>query len=206
MPAAVAVKEPAGSTIESLALRAQSGERECFEEIVRRMQPQLEGFLTRRARGADVEDLVQETFVRALDNLGSYDARYRFSTWLYTIASNLAVTQHRRERPRGGDVEQLPDAGESAELHLVRARGRERGARLWQRASELLAPAHYQALWMRYAEDLTVREIAERTGRSAVHVRVLLYRARRRLARELGEIDPTAEGAPRGGPLVGEVE
>lgn len=180
---ALAVTRSAGSSIEALAVRAKDGERECFDEIVRRLQPRLEGFLTRKARPADVEDLVQETFVRALDNLSSYDASYRFSTWLFTIASNLAASHYRGERRSGGDVESLPAAGGSAELHLVRAEGRERGARLWKRASELLKPTHYQALWLRYGEDLSIAEIAERTGRSAVHVRVLLYRARRRLAR-----------------------
>lgn len=181
---ALAVKRPAGPSIEALAVRAQGGERECFDEIVRRLSPRLEGFLTRKARPGDVEDLVQETFVRALDRLSSYDSSYRFSTWLFTIASNLAASHYRGERrTSGGDVESLPAAGGSAELQLVRAEGRERGARLWKRASELLKPAHYEALWLRYGEDLSVAEIAERTGKSAVHIRVLLYRARRRLAR-----------------------
>ncbi|MCG8416645.1 MAG: sigma-70 family RNA polymerase sigma factor [Proteobacteria bacterium] len=179
----LAISEPASPTIEALALRARDGEVECFDEIVRRIQPRLRGFLLTRANAADdVDDLVQETFIKALANLSRYDSRYRFSTWLFTIASNLAVSHHRAQRRSAGNVEVVagPDEDPSATMA-----DRDAGARLWYRARAVLKPAQYNVLWLRYGQDLTVKEIAKRTGQTAIHVRVLLYRARRRLAQEI---------------------
>ena len=169
-------------TIEALAVRAQRGERGCYDEIVRRLEPRLRQFLLQRVgEAADADDLVQETFVRALDNLSRYDPAYRFSTWLFAIAGNLAVSHHRRRRDGTGEVDALSDGRDAA----ADAARRDEGARLWRRAHEVLHPSQYAALYMRYADDLSIGEIAKRTGRSAVHVRVSLYRARRRLAREV---------------------
>lgn len=179
--------------IETLASRAQGGEAGCFDEIVRRIQPRLRSFLLSRVTAdQDVDDLVQETFVKAMANLSRYDSRYRFSTWLFTIASNLAVSQHRARRRHGEYVDDVhggraaddDQAGLSIADPAVAIADRQRGAELWRRAHEVLKPAHYRVLWLRYGEDLSVKEIAARTGNSAIHIRVLLYRVRRRLARD----------------------
>jgi RNA polymerase sigma-70 factor (ECF subfamily) len=175
------------SSIEALAIRAQAGESGCFDELVRRMRPRLQRFLAGRvSTEADADDLVQETFVKALANLDRYDPRYRFSTWLFTIGSNLAASHHRSGKARAAvapgriAVDRVSDSVDT-EASIV---DREAGALLWRRAEALLKPAHYRVLWLRYAEDLDVAEIARETGRTAIAVRVLLYRARRRLAQE----------------------
>lgn len=174
---------PDRSSPEALALRAQRGEVGCFDELVRVMQPRLRRFLAGRVGSdADADDLVQETFVKALDNLERYDPRYRFSTWLFTIGSNLAASHHRARATRSavGAGERVVDRIDP-EAAII---DRDAGARLWERAESVLKPAHYRVLWLRYAEDLDVSEIARRTGRTAISVRVTLYRARRRLAQE----------------------
>ena len=168
-------------SIEDLAVRARSGEPECFDEIVRRLRPKLRRFLAGRVGAeADADDLVQETFVKALDNLERYDPSYRFSTWLFTIGANLAVSHHRRRRPVSSVDAEHSDSGD-AETEII---DRDAGAHLWRRARAVLKPACYEVLWLRYGEDLEPAEIARRTGRTAIHIRVLLYRARRRLAQE----------------------
>jgi RNA polymerase sigma-70 factor (ECF subfamily) len=167
-------------SVEDLALRAQAGDVASFDEIMRRLRPPLRAFLVRRrGAGDDADDLVQEAFLRAHAKLASYDPSYRFSTWLYTIASNLAISRARGQRP-------APPAS-AADGHDPRdelAR-REQGARLWRRAAAILTAAHYEVLRLRYADDLDIGEISARTGRSATHVRVLLFRARRALAKEM---------------------
>jgi RNA polymerase sigma-70 factor (ECF subfamily) len=176
-------KSPEKST-EDLAVRAQAGEDGCFDELVRRMRPRLRRFLAARiGSDADADDVAQETFVKALANLERYDPRYRFSTWLFTIGTNLAASHQRARRSSASleVVEEVAAAGVDAETELI---ARDAGARLWERARTQLSPAHYQALWMRYAEDADIAEIARRTGRTAISVRVLLYRARRKLAKE----------------------
>ena len=201
MSQAVALTETTSISIETLASRAQGGEAECFDEIVRRIQPRLRAFLlSRAASDQDVDDLVQETFVKALANLSRYDSRYRFSTWLFTIAANLAVSQHRSRRRHGEYVDHVHGAGDGEREGLSVAdpagaiADHRRGAELWRRAHEVLKPAHYQVLWLRYAQDLSVKEIAAQTGNSAIHIRVLLYRARRRLARDSGWISAPDSG------------
>src|SRR4051794_35378927 len=73
----------------------------CFESLVRRFQvPLLHYLLRRTASRADAEDLVQESFLAAYKNLASYDSRWRFSTWLFTIANRLATSAARKGRAR----------------------------------------------------------------------------------------------------------
>lgn len=182
MSHALAIRELTVPTIEALALRAQQGERDCFDEIVRRIRPRLHAFLIKRVgTPEDADDLVQETLVRALANLARYDSGYRFSTWLYTIASNLAASHHRSKRHASDKVDVIPAAVDTASSIAER----DAGTRLWQRAHKVLPPAHYAVLWLRYAQDFSVKEIAAQTGRTSIHVRVLLYRARRSLATEV---------------------
>lgn len=184
MTSALAIIEPALS-IEDLAVRAQAGELECFDEIVKRLRPRLRRFLAGRVgTEADADDLVQETFVKALDNLERYDSTYRFSTWLFTIGANLAASHHRSQRSRATAAVAAArlDERDDTEAAIIE---HDAGAHLWRRAEEVLKPAHYQVLWLRYGEDLEPAEIARRTGRTAIHIRVLLYRARRRLAQEV---------------------
>jgi DNA-directed RNA polymerase specialized sigma24 family protein len=56
---------------------------------------------------------------------------------------------------------------------------------LWRRAAKLLSPKHYEALWLRYGEDMSAREIGRVMGMSELHARVVLHRARSRLATHL---------------------
>src|SRR6185503_19422644 len=79
-------------TPEELALQARSGSMASFEKLVARFQYTLRNYLAKRTGSSeDAEDLAQETFLRAWRHIGSYDQRWRFSTWLFSIASNRAV-------------------------------------------------------------------------------------------------------------------
>jgi RNA polymerase sigma-70 factor (ECF subfamily) len=163
---------------EELAVRARAGSRAAFDELVVRFRPQLVVFLARRlSDAADAEDAAQETLVRAHGHLDQYDAARPFATWLFAIgknvAANHAIARNRREaRHRNG----APVGGEAAEAP---------GNDLWRRAQAVLTPDAYRMLWLRYARGLTVREIAAELDRSAVAVKVMLFRARRRLLQEV---------------------
>ncbi len=183
-------------TNEELATRAQEAKRVGrtgpFEELVARLERTLFGFLSVRVgNAADAEELVQETFLRAWNKLHYYDARYRFSTWLFTLAKRLAVSRARTRRP---DV--LPDevlGGVSPEPDPAdRSAQVEESSRVWDVAAKVLTPEQRSALWLRYAEDLSNEEIAAILGKRRVTVRVLLFRAREALGRALGEPDRRA--------------
>ncbi len=172
-----------GLSSEELAGRAKSGCQASFTELVHRYVPRLQAFLRRRNRNKDeVEDLVQDTLVKAYRNLDRYDDSWRFSTWLFTIAGRVAVSRHRRRQLEPGSFDPQAHAPAPDEA----ADRREQRESLWAMAAEL-PTGQYRALWLRYAEDMSVMEIAAALGKSQVWVKVSLYRARMSLARRLNE-------------------
>jgi RNA polymerase sigma-70 factor (ECF subfamily) len=88
-------------TDETLVRAAQRGDRQAFRELVRRYQGPLLNFTYRFvADRARAEDLVQETFLRVYRNIHRYKTVARFSTWIYTIAGNLAKNEIRNTKRR----------------------------------------------------------------------------------------------------------
>jgi RNA polymerase sigma-70 factor (ECF subfamily) len=88
-------------TDEDLILVFQNGDVSAFEEIVRRYRDPLFNFVVRLLGDAFFsEDIVQETFLRVYRNRHRYHQVAKFSTWIYTIASNLAKTELRRRKVR----------------------------------------------------------------------------------------------------------
>jgi RNA polymerase sigma-70 factor (ECF subfamily) len=82
------------TTDEELAAAAKDGSEPAFDELVARYQTRLLRFLLVRCNNrADAEDAIQDTFVNAWKYIHSYDARWRFSTWLYRIALRNASRQ-----------------------------------------------------------------------------------------------------------------
>ena len=166
---------------EELAGRAGGGCEASFEELVRRHSGQLRAFLALRVGNAhDAEDIAQETLIRARRNLGRYQPRYRFTTWLFTIGRRLAARPAARVEVRADAGESLVDE-RTPSATMAAAEERDN---LWDAAQGALSAAQFESLWLMYGEGRSVREIAARTGRTAIHVRVLLHRARTRLARE----------------------
>ncbi len=195
---ALAAREPGGpASDEELARRAREGSREAFALLVQRFEGPLLRFLrVRTGRWEDSEELAQETFLRAWHSLQRYDPARRFATWLYTIAKRLAISHHRRERPALG-TETLSEPVASEPDPEASASAREEGHELWSLAARVLGVEERTALWLRYGEDLTPAEIAPILGRRQVTVRVLLFRAREKLARHLEQLG--APGAPDDG-------
>jgi RNA polymerase sigma-70 factor (ECF subfamily) len=176
---------PTDAELVATALR---GSTSSFEQLVERYQERLFRFLvTRSASRADAEDALQDTFVNAFRYLESYDPKWRFSTWLYRIAVRNAA----RNARRAGHVEaELPDEAPDLLEECIAAAEREN---LWLTAKRLLPQDVYAAMWLRYAEDLPVKEIARALGRPQSWTKVALLRARRRLARALEDDDATGK-------------
>lgn len=163
-------------------MRAQAGDRHAFAVLVRRFQGPLTHFLgTRSASPEDTEELVQEAFLRAWKSLDAYDASRSFSTWLYTLAARLAISSHRRQRPKTSESQVL-QAHADGETPSRIVSEREQGKNLWELARRILTPDQHAALWLRYGEDMDMRQIAEVLGKRESTVRVILFRARETLA------------------------
>ena len=179
---------------EKLAAESAAGSEACFEELVRRFAPRLFRYLRPKTASAEeAEDLVQETFRKAFQNIARFDAGYRFSTWLYTIAHRQAISFFRARRVSSAAPTEAVDESSGPEDLLVR---REEVRYFWSLARRL-PRQQYQAFWLRYAEDLSVAEIARVMKRPAAHVRVMLHRGRLKLAAAFKEEERRSWPAPR---------
>jgi RNA polymerase sigma-70 factor (ECF subfamily) len=174
---------------ETLACRAQAGSLPCFEELARRLQGPLLQFMTSRTGDSTLaEDLVQETFLKAYANLRSYQPSNAFRGWIFTIAYNQMVQTHRGEASRRRTLKSYaPQAIARASENADNSRGEEPSG-LWARAREELSEEQFTVLWLFYAEDLPLNEIARVVDRNAISVRVQLFRARRKLQKVLAHL------------------
>ena len=170
---------------EELARRSQQGCRESFAELVERFGIRLFKFLRYKTNNLqDAEDLVQESFVRAYENIQRYRSSWKFSTWLFTIAARLAYSHFRRSRSF-----QTVGYFESSDPEPVQmVAEKETRQSLWALA-RCLSMNQYQALWLKYGQDMSIKEIAMVLRKSQVNVKVLLYRARINLAKRLQNVD-----------------
>jgi RNA polymerase sigma-70 factor (ECF subfamily) len=162
------------------------GCKACFEELVRRFESPLLHFLIRRIGSRhDAEDVLQEAFLLAYRNLPRYRASGKFSTWLFTIANRLVVSNHRRRRlptvAADWSVEPISDSDPQASVQ-----GREMRSKLWDAAERILEVDAFAAVWLNYVELMPANEIGQVLGRTTNAVRILLHRARARLAEKLG--------------------
>jgi RNA polymerase sigma-70 factor (ECF subfamily) len=173
---------------EDLARQSQGQDFAAFEELVRRYENRIYSFVFQSCGHAtDAREITQDTFVRAFAAIGQFDPRRPFSSWLFTIARRKGIDCFRARIPGGGQTapEEL-DPEDPAEL-LAR---RDEAQDLWRRARRLLPDVQFQALWLRYAEDMDIAQIARVLGKTQTHVKVLLFRARHKLAGELEPISP----------------
>jgi len=140
-------------------------------------------FVANNSRNAsDAQEVTQDVFVTAFRNLDKFDADRSFVTWLFAIARRKCIDHHRSARPVVGEA--LPeesDGNDPAEMLAQREAERD----IWHLAKSILPPLQFEALWLRCAEDMNVADVARILRRTKTHVKVLLFRARIRLDREL---------------------
>lgn len=173
---------------EALFERYQDGSERAFSELVSRYEPLIKGFLFKRLKDEErVQDLTQDTFLRVHRARERYDTGRKFSTWIYTIASNLLKNEYRnRSRRRETSFSDLRSEGEEVrpiefESDVVDPerqtyRGELREA--IEDAIERLEDHHRIPFVMREVEDRTYEEISEAIGVPVGTVKSRLFRAR----------------------------
>jgi RNA polymerase sigma-70 factor (ECF subfamily) len=168
---------------EDLARQTQAGSLVAFEELVSRYEHRIYAFVANCTFNAtDAREITQDAFVRAFQAITRFDPRHSFAPWLFTIARRISIDRY-RAAPRISDepIPELPDLNDPAES-LARL---EAGQDLWRLARRRLPAPQFQALWLKYAEDMPVNEIARVLRKTRTHVKVLLFRARQTLGQVL---------------------
>ncbi|MBX3186872.1 MAG: RNA polymerase sigma factor [Labilithrix sp.] len=189
---------------ETLMLRYQQGDRSAFVALVRRHQGALFNFALRQVRVPQVaEDVVQEAFVRVVQNAPDFKHEARFTTWVYTITRNLCIDHLRKralrkhpslDEQRGEEGEgptlgeQTADPRASVERE---ATGTELKARI-ARAVDTLPDEQREVFLMREVSNLPFKEIAEITGVPENTVKSRMRYALERLQEALAEYEDYA--------------
>jgi RNA polymerase sigma-70 factor (ECF subfamily) len=179
-------------------LRVKAGDQSAFDYLVQKYRRPLVSFMYRMARNAAVaEDLAQEVFLRVYRSRENYEASAKFTTWLYRIATNLAVnhardTRHERaevmvslDEPddETGTTLDLPDATITAEQAIVQ---RERLLAIRSKV-EALPERQRLAVVMHKYQQMDYREIAAVLKLSESATKSLLFRAYETLREQLKE-------------------
>ena len=188
-----------------LVARARSGCDEAYGELARRYFPRLVQLVLPRLRSnshMDAEDIAQDSLARAFQNIESFDPRFRFSTWLFTIAIRIACDHNRGHRRRLSLLQThstlLGMEIAKPRLLVERVELQESVDAIWLVARRTLGEAHYTAMWLRFAEDLSVAEIAQVMRKTQVGVRVLLHRARLKMLKVMQEPETQPSSSNRG--------
>lgn len=159
---------------EELVVQARAGSSPAMDELWRRYQRRLFLFVRRRvANDQDAEDILQETFIKAMRYLDHFDERYRFASWIYSMCNQLIISHYRRRRNDSLPEDLVAGGNGPAEA----AEGDSLKERLWQ-AAAALPQKQFDAVWLRYVEEMSVAEVAKSLSISGICARVLLHRAR----------------------------
>ena len=160
-------------TDEELIGRVGVGDQDALAELCRRYERPLYHFIARHTGGRDVEDLYQETWLRAVRAAPRFDPSRRFSTWVFQIAVNLCRDWHRRPPPE--PVEPDDDLASTSDAPEARIDAR--------RLLAALPEAQRTVLLLRYYHGLSEEEAAEVLGCPRGTVKSRLHAARERLGR-----------------------
>jgi RNA polymerase sigma-70 factor (ECF subfamily) len=181
-----------------IMLRVKAGDQSAFDYLVQKYRRPMVSFMYRMAHNAAAaEDLAQEVFLRVFRSRESYEASAKFTTWLYRIATNLAVNyarDTRHERPEvtvsldepdeeTGNTFEVADGNLNAEQLLVR---RERMLAI-RRKVEALPEQQRLAVIMHKYQQMDYKQIAEVLKRSESATKSLLFRAYETLREQLKE-------------------
>jgi RNA polymerase sigma-70 factor (ECF subfamily) len=178
-----------------IVLRAQAGDQSAFNELLKKYRNPVK-FLVQKmiTNSEDIEDVVIDTFGKAFSNINNYAPDYAFSTWLFKIATNRCIDHIRKKRINtlsinntfenedgGYDGIDLDSGGLSPEEETIK----EQKNKLMRQFVDKLKPNYKRLVEMRYFEELSYEEIADKLELPVGTVKAQLFRARDFLARHI---------------------
>jgi RNA polymerase sigma-70 factor (ECF subfamily) len=164
--------------------KIQAGETECFAVLLDRYSRSVFSLVVKIAGSReDAEELTQDVFLKVYRSLSSFQGNSLFSTWLYRIAYNVAVSATRKKKHEWLAIEEslienIPDDEVSDEVEQLEKE--EQLCRL-EKALEQLLPDERALVSLFYMQEKQVDEIVEITGLSVSNVKTKLHRIRKKM-------------------------
>lgn len=177
-----------------LVKKAIGGSESAYKKLVDKYERALFFHVLKMIKDREqVEDLVQETFVKAFDNLNTYSTNYAFSTWLYRIATNHTIDYLRKKKlktlsidkpmkTKDGEMEmQLPDESAGTDRNIIRKQRQ----KIVQHAIDNLPEKYRRVIELRHMEEKSYQEIADVLDLPLGTVKAHIFRAREMLYKAL---------------------
>lgn len=177
-----------------LVKKAKGGDEKAYKKLVDKYERALYFHILKMVKDREqVEDLVQEAFVKAFDNLNTYSNSYAFSTWLYRIATNNTIDYLRKKKlktlsidkpmkTKDGEMEmQLPDESASTDRDIIKKQRQQ----IVQNAIDDLPKKYRKVIELRHMEEKSYQEISEILDKPLGTVKAHIFRARELLYKAL---------------------
>jgi RNA polymerase sigma-70 factor (ECF subfamily) len=175
--------------------QSRKGDHEAFENLIRNHQRMIHSLAYRMTGSmADADDLTQETFIRAFQQLASYRGEAKFSSWLCRVAMNACLNWRQREARRTEIHRQWAGESLSAESPNEGAATQDEENRRVQAALDRLPTKQRAAMILTVYEEMNHADAARALGCSEATVSWRVFAARTKLKRWL---KPAARGSPR---------
>ena len=201
----VALESSGYATDNDLVQAFLEGKDGAFPQIVARYKNPITNYVNSMINDYDMAvDLAQETFIRVYQNAARYERKYQFSTWIYRIATNLAIDELRSRKRRGRfffmnafpnyERDRLPlEISDGKPTHDQELYGNELRTALTQAVSCL--PQKYRTVFvLKEMQELSYPEIAKVLGTSEGTIKSRLHRAKMILRGKLGHLVPCQSG------------
>ena len=195
---------------------AQQGREVAYRELIRRYERPVFSIVYRMVRDRELaEDLAQDTFIKVLNHIDRYRPEFKFSSWLFKIANNVAIDHLRRRQLDTVSLDGAPNAqtqdavdatrleiADQQESALDEIASRELGGEIEQ-AIARLRPEYRSCIMLRHVEDRSYEEIAATLDLPLGTVKTYIHRARHELRRALEHVRAERQealGKPQGRP------
>ncbi|TVQ53536.1 MAG: sigma-70 family RNA polymerase sigma factor [Phycisphaerales bacterium] len=173
-----------------LIRKARTGDGAAIEKLIRIHQEPLYAFMLRMTgRPEAAEDVTQEAFVRVLKNLDRFDSRFRFSTWVFTIAKRLHMNAVQKHKPVYDndtvDARQGPDVTPGGVSERAESMSNVRDT--LDQAMSTLSPLQKEIILLFHQQSWPITEIAVYLDMPEGTIKSHLFRARRRMKQFIQE-------------------
>jgi RNA polymerase sigma-70 factor (ECF subfamily) len=169
-----------------LIARWKAGDERAATELVERHASALARFAVSSGERNDVDELVQDTFVRAFNSLDGFRGESSFRTWLFTIQRRLLLDRRRSEKRRR-DRDELQETDASTEYDALDSVVADETQRRLRDAVKRLSPTQREVFTLRITDGLSYKEIAEAVGTTEGAARVHYHNAMRAVKEFLDE-------------------